>query len=86
MAAHVEPIGLQNDTVRRVLKHILPRIGKNLSSIEYRLVPMLTYLAHENVDSRLKKIAIKHSQMRSSIKAHDIDGCNDIGNLLPPGL
>ena len=63
MTAHVETIGFQKGTVRRVPKHILPRIGKDLHSVEYYLVPMLTYLAHENVHSRLKQVSIKHSQM-----------------------
>ena len=85
MTAHVETIGFQNGTVRRVSKHILPHIGKDLHSMEYYLVPMVTYLAHENVHSRLKQVATKHSQMWSSIKAHEIDGCNDIDNMLPPG-
>ena len=53
--AHVETIGLQKDSVRRALEHILPRIDKHAHGIELHLVLNLTYLRYKNMSSCLKK-------------------------------
>ena len=82
---HVETIGFQKETVIRVLKSILPRIEKDLHSIELRLVPILTYLAHKKMASRLEEVTIKHIHISSNIKTHEIDIFNNIDSKLFPG-
>ena len=85
MAVHVENIGPQQDSVRRVLKIILPQFYKDLYGIERRLVPILSCKKDKNMAARLKHIAIKHSQMSSNIKTHEIKGINSIDNPIFPG-
>ena len=42
MAMHVETIGPQQNSVRRALKIMLPKLDKDLYRIELRLVQILT--------------------------------------------
>ena len=83
MAIHVETIGSKKDSVRGALSSILPKLNKALCAFELRLVPALTYKTDENLASRLKRVAIKHSQITSNTKAYEIEGINNIDNPLP---
>ena len=59
MAVHVETISLQHDSVRRALKITPHQLDKDLHSIGLRLVPMLSCKTDENMEARLKQVAIK---------------------------
>ena len=85
MMVHVETICPQQDSVRRVLKIILLQLNKYLYGIELRLVPILSCKTDENIGARLKHVAIKHSQVSSNIKTHEIEGINNIDNDICPG-
>ena len=80
MLVHAKTIGLQKDSVRRSLKHVLPRIEKDIHIIQLRLVPILSYLTDDNMAFRLKQVAVRYSQISSNIKTYEIDSSNNIDN------
>ena len=73
----------QQDSVRRALTAVLPKLDKDLHGIELRLVPIIAYKIYENMAARLKHVAIKHSQITSNTKAYEIEGINNIDHPLP---
>ena len=83
MAIHVETIAPQKDSVRRTRSTILPKLDKNMCGFELCLVLVLTYKTDENLASRWKCAAIKHSQITSNTKAYEIEGITNIDQTLP---
>ena len=84
MAVHVETIGLHKYAIRRALKSIFHRIGKDLHGIELRVFPMMTYLTDDIMNYRLKQVAIKPIPISSNIKTYEIDSFNSTDNTLSP--
>ena len=84
MEVHVETIVPQHDSVRKELKIMILQLDKDLCGIAFRLVPILSHKADENMEARLKHIAIKHSQTPSNIKTHKIKSINNIENPASP--
>ena len=82
MTVHARTVGLQKDVVKIALKYILTRTCKDIDEIYLQLVIILSYLTDENMDSRLKQVAVKWSQIRSNIKTHELDSFNNIDNQL----
>ena len=71
MAVHVETISLQKDSVRRVLKSILPRIDQYLHGIELRLIPVSTYLTDDNMSTHLNRLqtnTVKYPVTSNNVK------------------
>ena len=60
---------------------ILPRIDKDLHGIG--LVPSLSYLTDDNMNSPLKQLVVKHIQISSNVKTHETDSFNNVDNQLP---
>ena len=77
-AVHVETIGLQKDKFKKALKHVLPRADKHLHGIEPRFVQTITYLAHDNMVSRLKQVVVKCIHICRNIKQHELKNCYSI--------
>ena len=46
-------------------------------------MPVLTYKTDENLSSRLKRVAIKHSQITSNTEPCEIEGVTNIDQTLP---
>ena len=59
MTVHARTVGLQKDVVKIALKYILTRTCKDIDEIYLQLVIILSYLTDENMDSRLKQVAVK---------------------------
>lgn len=78
MAIFAETIGPQQNSVRRALTTILPKLNQDLCGLELCLVPILTCKTDDNLAARLKRVAIKHSQIASNTKAYEIEGVINI--------
>ena len=68
MDVHIETIGLQQDYAHQTLERILPHIDKDLHGVNLSLVPVLTCKIDDSIESRLRKVVIKHNHVSRNIK------------------